>query len=171
MRTQARLRPEFSLDLAVDGARVLARIAERLADPDVDLVGQVVRGHAMLHLPDARSTLLSPILNLETIETDGASRLKGSFHPHPNVWTGFMALFGILGMLGLAGVMYGIAQMTVHETPWALWAGPVSVALIAFVYGAAFIGQGLSAPEMHEMRSFVECLVRDLGSGDPPPPG
>jgi len=161
------MRPEFSVPLAVDGAMVLDRLAERLTDPAVRLRGQVLRGHAYIVVPRGRRTLMSPTLNLETVEADGAHMLKGRFHPHPNVWTGFMALFGIIGMLGLGGVMYGFAQMTVHEPPWALWAGPVAAALIAFVYGAAFIGQGLSADEMHEMRSFVECAARDMPTSAP----
>jgi len=37
---------------------------------------------------------------------------------------------------------------------------PASLALIAFVYGAAIIGQGLASDEMFRMRAFIECLVR-----------
>jgi uncharacterized iron-regulated membrane protein len=116
-------------------------------------------------MPRDRRSYLSPTLNLETAE-EGGRQLIGRFHPHPNVWTGFMALFGIIAMLGIGGVMYGFAQMTVDQRPWGLWAGPIAAALIAFVYGAAFIGQGLSADEMHEMRSFVECAVRDMDRDD-----
>ena len=161
MRPRRGMRPGFTIALDRDGDVVLDHLAARLAEPGVGIRGQVVRGHAYIVMPRERRTFLSPTLNLETA-TDDDRLLIGRFHPHPNVWTGFLALFGTIGLLGLAGVMYGLAQITVGQTPWALWAGPVAAALIAFVYGAAFIGQGLSAEEMHEMRSFVECALRDL---------
>ena len=34
-----------------------------------------------------------------------------------------------------------------------------AVALIAFIYGAAFIGQGLGAEDMYELRSFVDRIA------------
>ena len=67
-----------------------------------------------------------------------------------------MGVYGIFAMLGAAGLMYGWAQTTVDEYPWGFWVAPVCLALAAFVYGAAVIGQGLTVGEMHQMRSFVE---------------
>ena len=70
--------------------------------------------------------------------------------------------------------MYGLAQITVKETPWALWAVPICGALFAFVYGAAIIGQGLTSDEMYRMRAYIECLVRkkefDAGKNYTPDP-
>jgi hypothetical protein len=72
-----------------------------------------------------------------------------------------MGLFFALAMLGLAGLVYGLAQMAVDGPLWPLWAAPAAVALIAFIYGAAFIGQGLSTEEMFTLRAFVEASIRD----------
>lgn len=166
---QARLRPNFETVLQADGAAVLALMAERLAAPDAPFRGQVRAPHAFVRPHREQRTLLSPNLNLEIVRgDDGRETLHGRFSPHPNVWTGFMAVFAILGMLGLAGVMYGFAQITVGERPWALLAGPVAAALIAFVYGAAFIGQGLSAEEMYALRSWVDRIVCELEPGREP---
>ena len=51
--------------------------------------------------------------------------------------------------------------MAVDGPLWPMWAAPAAAALIAFIYGAAFIGQGLSGEEMFVLRAFVECSVRD----------
>jgi hypothetical protein len=77
---------------------------------------------------------------------------------------GFVAVFFTLGMIGLGGLMYGLAQLTVDETPWALAAAPICLGLIAFVYGAAFIGQGLVQDEMYSMRAWVEGLAKAAGA-------
>jgi hypothetical protein len=39
---------------------------------------------------------------------------------------------------------------------------PICLALIAFVYGAVFIGQGLSSDQMFNLRSFIEHTVDDF---------
>jgi hypothetical protein len=156
-----RMRPEFELALAADGEVLLDRIRTRLSAPDAPLIGQVIPGHAILKIPRERRSLLSPMLHVEVVVRDRRQMARGRFTPHPNVWTGFMAVYGLLAMLGLAGLMYGFAQLTVDETPWAMLAAPAAIALIAFVYGATLIGQGLTADEMHELRGFVESVASD----------
>ncbi|HPF36309.1 MAG TPA: hypothetical protein P5571_12285 [Candidatus Krumholzibacteria bacterium] len=163
---QARMRPDFRTALKADGDAVLTLLDARLSAPDAPFRGQVRKPHAFVRPLREQRTMLSPQLNLEVIPgDDGGEILHGVFTPHPNVWTGFMAVFAVLGLLGLAGVMYGFAQMTVDEKPWALLAGPISVALIAFVYGAAFIGQGLSVDEMYALRNYVDRVVCELEPG------
>ena len=161
MTRPPRMRPVFRLELAADRADVLERLRHRLGQPDCGFEGQVVTGHAMIHLPPARRSLLSPVLNLRLAEEDGRTVLHGRFSPQPNVWTGFMAIYGVLGLIGLGGLMYGFAQMTVDQAPWSMLAAPVALALIGFVYGAAFIGQGLTVDDMYAMRAFVDALVAD----------
>ena len=164
MSRRPRMRPTFQIHLGSDGADVLERLRARLATDDARLVGQVLTGHAMIKLHRDHRSLLSPVLNLELAEHDGAAVLRGRFSPQPNVWTGFMAIYGILSLIGVAGLMYGFAQMTVDQTPWPMLAAPICAALIAFVYGAAFIGQGLTVADMCEMRRFVDELVARSGS-------
>ena len=50
---------------------------------------------------------------------------------------------------------------------WGFWATPVCLALIAFVYGASVIGQGLTADEMHAQRRFVERALHEAGETVP----
>ena len=163
-RGTPRMRPTFEVPLAASGADVLARL-NILLQSDATIVGQVLQDHAVLQLPAARRTMLSPFLNLEIAERESGQVLKGRFSPHPNVWTGFMAVYVFIGMAGVVSSWYGLAQWTLGKTPWMLLALPASIALIAFVYGAAVIGQGLTANEMYELRALVDRAVRE----SPPP--
>ena len=161
------MRPVFELPVPGDGRAVLDVLSERLSAAGAELVGQVIPPCAYLRRSQERSRLLSPHLDLELRESAGATVLHGRFSPRPNVWTGFMALFFGIGMLGLAGLVYGLAQRTVAGPTWTVWAAPAAVALIAFIYGAAFIGQGLSVDEMYELRAFTEGAVKEArGRGD-----
>ncbi len=155
------MRPVFRLPVPGAGRQVFDRLAEKLDQEDTKFVGQVMVPNAYLRHADKHSRLLSPHLNLQLRDDGKGMRLHGRFSPRPNVWTGFMALFFLIGMLGLTGLVYGLAQMTLGGSPWAIWAAPASIALIGFIYGAAFIGQGLSGGEMYELRAFVEAAVRE----------
>ncbi|MEZ4387054.1 MAG: hypothetical protein R3D98_05670 [Candidatus Krumholzibacteriia bacterium] len=156
-----RMRPRFEVPLGAGAPHVLDVLRHHLARPDCRFQGQVVTGHAMLTLPRERRSLLSPVLNLEVAERPRGPVLVGRFSPQPNVWTGFMAVYGVLGLAGLGGLMYGFAQLTVDEAPWAMLAAPIALALIGFVYGAAFIGQGLTVDEMYGMRAFVDGVAAE----------
>ncbi len=159
-RATPRMRPTFEVPLPADGAPVMARLTT-LLQSETTIVGQVVQEHAVLQLAAARRTMLSPFLNLEIAERESGAVLRGRFSPHPNVWTGFMAVYVFIAMAGLVCSWYGLAQWTLGETPWMLLALPASVALIAFVYGAAVIGQGLTADDMYELRALVDRAVRE----------
>ncbi|MBE0567795.1 MAG: hypothetical protein IH621_17710 [Krumholzibacteria bacterium] len=162
------MRPSFRIPVPGDGCAALAQVHEGLKGPAAPFVGQVLKRHAYIQLPAARRSLLSPYLNLQLGEADGGGTvLLCRFSPHPAVWTGFMGVYGVFAMLAAAGLMYGWAQTTVDEYPWGLWVAPVCLALAAFVYGAAVIGQGLTAGEMHEMRCFVERAAERAGARIP----
>jgi hypothetical protein len=159
MAQRPRMRPRFEIPVTGDGTAVLEQLGRQLEAPDSRLTGQVVRGHACLQLAEDKRSLLSPFLNLELIEGPDGPLLCGRYSPAPNVWTGFMAVYIFLGLCGFAGLMYGWAQTTVDEFPWGFIVVPASLALMAFVYGAAVIGQGLTADEMYDLRSFVDRAV------------
>lgn len=161
MAQRPRMRPTFELALADDGRAVLTRLEALLASGLTGLAGQVLPRHAVLHLPTERRSLLSPFLNLELVDRDGRGVLRGRFSPHPNVWTGFIAVYAFLAMVGTVFTWYGLAQWTMGDAPWALVGAPAALALMAFVYGAAVIGQGLTADEMHDLRSLVERAVAE----------
>jgi len=165
MTTPPRMRPEFEIPVPDDGLAVLRRLRERLVDPETEMIGQVRGRHAFVRLPDEERSLLSPHLNLELRDTPSGTFLHGRFSPRPNVWTGFMAVFFFLGMVGLSGLVWGLAQMMLDGPTWTMWSAPVSLGLIAFIYGAAFIGQGLSNDEMYALRVFVDVAIREAGCG------
>ena len=74
------------------------------------------------------------------LRPQGAKVLVGRFSPHPHVWTGFMATYGAIGFVGMAGLVYGWAQTLIGQPGTMMWAFPASLLLIAFVWGAAVIG-------------------------------
>jgi hypothetical protein len=175
------MRPTFEVALRCRPEALLAAFRRRLDSGHAPLRGLVTRRHVFLRIPKSRQHFWSPRLELELRPSPDEAQelggtqprtLHGRFTPHPNVWGLFMAIYLLLGIAGCAGLVWGLSQWTLGQTPWALAAVPLSIALIGFVYGAAFIGQGLGSEQMYELRSFVDDVQRncehDCGTADEP---
>lgn len=159
---QKPMRPLFEIDLdGVDGEHVLEQLASQLRVGDSPVRGMILTRKAELTTCAARCHTWSPWLSLQFGEGAGGEQLlSGRFAPHPNVWTGFMAAYGVLLMLAIFGTMFGLSQWTLHMSPWGLLAAPLAMAVGALVYAAAIVGQRLGAEEMHVLRDFVDHAVR-----------
>lgn len=160
------MRPVFELPLEVPPARVLARLRAEMSDDDCPIEGSILRESAELTTHTRDLHFWSPHLSVAFREQGGRAVLQGRFTPHPGVWMLFMGIYGILGMGAVGALVFGVSQAMLGWSPWALWGVPAFLALIAFVYGAVFIGQGLGAEEMHVLRSVVERCAE--GAPEPP---
>ncbi|MCP4291468.1 MAG: hypothetical protein GY780_06505 [bacterium] len=155
------MKPGFAICLAKNENQVLVRLDRILKSEKYPIEGRVLKKHAFIQLPEEDRTFLSPYLNLSLKEEEDNLILEGRFSPHPHVWTAFMAIYGVLGLMGLGGIVYGWAQSMIGEPAGMMWAGPISLLAIAFVYGAAVIGQGLTAQEMYSLRNVVDRAVEN----------
>ena len=153
-------RPTFALALAGEPAAFFAALRTALAERKGAVSGQVFGDEAILRIRHEDRRIWSPALHLRTTPGEGGGTLlRGQFAPSSPVWTAFVGIYIALLCLLAAALCYGCAQLTLGRPPWALAGIPVALALGAFTYGAAFIGQGLGADDMHEMRSFVERVA------------
>ena len=150
------MRPRFELQLPVEREKWLGSLRELLDGDAESLRGQVFTKHAVVQMRDGERTFWSPYLNLEVDDEPDGSAIRGRFSPHPNVWTMFMGVYLLIAIAGLAGLSYGLVQLTLGESPWAFVVVPAAAALFGFVYGATLIGQGLGAEQMYLMRSLVD---------------
>lgn len=157
-----RMRPSFELEVPPDHARVMELLEWRIRARNAKVRGWVQHDQAELHLRHAEQ-FFSPVLHVSLLREGGAARLQCRFGPLPQVWLVFVGLYFLIALAGVAMLMWGASQWMIGRTPWALWGGPASVAVFAFVYGAAFIGQGLASEQMYVLRAFVDRALEDAG--------
>ncbi|MEM7205391.1 MAG: hypothetical protein AAF628_34365 [Planctomycetota bacterium] len=152
-----RVRPTFALPLAVEPQRFFAGLEGALASGDGVCRGHLFEGGAILRIEPEARRLWSPALYLH-IDSGGerGNVLHGKFSPSSPVWTAFVAIYIGLACVAIGGACWGLAQSTLDRPPWAFLLVPLALLLAAFTYGAAFIGQGLGAEDMHELRALVE---------------
>lgn len=167
MSRPPRMRPTFELALSPTSDEVLAALRDVMSGDREGIGGVVFRRTAVLWLTRERRRFYSPCLHVHFGTNERGERtLLGRFAPHPNVWTGFMAGYGVLTMIALLCLVYGYVQWTMHHVPYALLGFPAAVALIGFEYGAAFIGQGLGAEQMYTLRKLLDSALAAAGQAD-----
>jgi len=156
------MRPRFGIDLRCDAGRLMEVMESRLENDAEQITGTFSKRHAVLRLPDSQRHFWTPQLSVQVEElrdAPGYIHVQGIFSPNPSIWTAFVFTYGVLFMIGLCGAMYGVAQLSLGQAPWGFAAVPTMVAVAAFVYGAAYIGQGLALTEMYLLRRYLdECL-------------
>lgn len=155
--SRPRPRPRFDLELQSPPSVVLSTLRQALeADPEFHGLVLDDGGKVELVLADERVRFWSPQLSALVSETPTGSHLKARFGPHPHVWGMFLAGYamGIILTVGLA--IFGIVQLILDLTPWGLYVTPAALMITALTYGAAYVGQGLGAGQMHDLRAFLD---------------
>jgi hypothetical protein len=155
-----RPRPRFVLDLPMSAADAMDRIEAHLARQAATCGGMIARnhGHVDLRMPQADRRFFSPHLSMEITDlTDRqACRVNALIGPNPSVWTFFaFAMLGLLTALAFA-LTFGLVQVMLEESPWALWLSGGVVLLIGATYGLSRFGQHLAAPQTVVLRHFLE---------------
>lgn len=158
------LRPRFALDVPCRAEAIVEALREALAAAEPPLEGRCDPGHCVLRVPRARRRFWSPELDLTFepfAEQDAGAgvRVRCLFAPRPPVWTGFAFVYALLGVATVAAGVYGLAQLGLGQAPWAFAAAGAALALVGLVYAAAFVGQGLSAGQMYELRRVLDAAV------------
>ncbi len=157
-----RLRPRFQLDVACRAETLVGTLGERIAGAEPALEGFCDLQHCVLRIAPARRAFFSPELDItfEPIESGAPGvRVRCLFGPRPAVFTGFAFAYAILAAVGLGGALLALAQLTLGALPWGFAATAVSMAGIGTVYAASFIGQGLAAEQMYEIRRFLDGCI------------
>ena len=155
MTRRPELRPHFDLFVALTPSDAMARLQQQFEAAKPEWLGHTAGYHGQLAAPNHRRHLWSPWLTFDAVERDGGTLLSGRFAPHPSVWTMYMAMYGmvIFSMFGLG--CFGLSQLIAEEAPTMLWSLPIGAILLVALYASAFVGQGLTAEQMSDMRTFM----------------
>jgi hypothetical protein len=163
-----RMRPRFFVDVSCGAEPIMDALRSGGADRGRSIEGHFSVRHGTLMMPEADRQFWSTRLDLTVDEehtgADGTTvptRVFGVFCPNPEIWQVYVFAMGTLAVLGICGLIYGFVQLALGHLPWALLV-PLLCALIgALVYTSTLVGQGLAAPEMYELRSYLDDRLKE----------
>lgn len=162
-----RMRPRFELLVPEPPQVVCERLRTALTDENTPVVGRQLRRHAQLQVRRGSRHFWSPQLNVDIIEHDDGTRIKGLFGPHPEVWTFFMSMYAVFSFIGFCGLLYGFSQIIIETPPTALLLLPGALVANAAVYGVGMVGRRLGEPQMAEQHTFLQAAVGARASETP----
>jgi hypothetical protein len=157
-----RFRPRFVLPLLIPPESFHAAVREAVKRPGAPVTAITLPLQVELRLPEKEQKLFTPVLNVVVREDDdGKPVLKARFAPHPHLWTLVISLYFALVFIGIGGAMYAASQVIMGGSLWSLAVLPIAAAVGGFIHGGILIGQGLSADQMHVLRTFLERTLED----------
>lgn len=177
--TPMTLQPTFTVDLPVSAADAVSKLQaairqSRLRDHvvtagtcfDFRVESSSQRfwsPHLSVQVSDKRVDDHGPrLVDAETDNHVGRhqhSQLFGRFSPRPEIWTMFMAVYGVVLILMFASAILGYVQWALGDSPWALAVLPTGAVLIMGLHAGSLVGQRLSADQMHLLRGRLDEAI------------
>ena len=155
-----RIRPRYNFTVPLKKEVVLERLRSALQNSEDRLTGKFVKPLVVISLPDEDKHFWSPELSLDLEEKDDGTEIRCILGPHSSIWTLFATFYGFAVLVGVAGLVWGISQMTLGMSAYGFWLIPVSILLIAGAYVIALIGQRLAYDQMLQLRSFIKETLK-----------
>ena len=161
-----RSRPRFKIFTTVSGEQYAAHLKKFLEENSYAFSGNINAETATIKVKTSEDNYWKPNLALRT-ETDpdrNQTVIRGIFGPSSAVWTFFMFLYFILGILWMVFITIWFVekQINSNDFPWALSASLITVFLLVLTYAASLFGQQKAKKEMQKLREFAEESIAKL---------
>ncbi len=164
--SQPSIRPRFELLVDASCADVLERIEDRIEQSE-STRGWVSSPYAELRVRAEDRQLWSPRMSIHAEEVEGGTRLLCRMQPEPDVWTAYVAMWSIVGVVALGGLVFGASRWVMGSLPWGVVVGaPVVGLLCVILYITALIGQRRGEPQMVQLERELHGALEGLGFGD-----
>lgn len=165
-----RMRPRFEFVAPCPPGEAVGRLRAALDRPETCCRGRVYPGHAVLYVPAAEERVWSPFLSLDFGSREGQTEVRGRYGPKPATWSLFVAAYAVCGCLALFALVYGWAQWSLEQSPWAFAVLPGAALAALGVYGLARYGQWRGRAQMEALRAFLDDAIETPAPASRPSP-
>jgi len=148
------IRPRFKVEIQDSSEDLAERIKLGLKKSDAPCQGKVIKGHALLYLPESERHYWSPQLTLAF--PDNEDTLRGLYGPRPAVWTMFIFFYAVLGFATIVISMVGLSYLSLDKPAGILWFVPLLIIAFFTLYAVAYSGKKRGKEQMSILHDFVE---------------
>jgi hypothetical protein len=124
--------------------------------------GAIIREHLIFELPTEKQHFWSPRMEVDLLKHERGTLISGLMGPKPTVWVLFIFIYSFLGFVSLFGLVSGLSDWSLGESPILLLVPTVCLTAMLLVYGAAQTGKRLGKEEMHTLRNFLLEAVGEV---------
>lgn len=163
-----RSRPRFKIYTHVSREDYIIYLKYFLNERTEKFHGNINQEVSLITVRSEEDYYWKPNLSLRT-EFDADENktvIRGIFGPTSSVWTFFMFLnfiFGIMWMVGIT-IWYVEKQIKSNDFPWAFTFSILMLVCLALTFAAARIGKWKAKKEMQQLREFAEESILNFES-------
>lgn len=152
-----RSRPRFKMYTTLTPEEYEANLKTFLKSHQHIFEGNINREIATITVITPENEYWKPNLALRTETENGKTAIRGVFGPSSAVWTFFMFLYFLFGILWMVFItMWFVGrQLNIPDYTWALPASFVTIALMLLTYLGSRYGQNRAKQQMDELRKFA----------------
>lgn len=153
------VRPKIKLVVPLSANEVLERLRRGFEAERSKLRGSVLGSCVELTVRCDQQHFWSPQISLQVEQHDEGAILHGRVGPRPQVWTGLMAAYAIIGFSSFFAFFFGMSHWLLDRPLWPLWAVPLGIAFAGVVYLIAYVGQRLGADQTQELADVLDAAL------------
>ena len=158
-----RTRPRFKLETDLSKEDFELNLKTEL-QKNTEIQGNINKEVASIWVKTAHNEFWKPYLSLRIEKEEYQTVIRGIFGPSSAVWTFFMFLYFIFGIIFMVfiSIWWVTKQIKSSDFPWAIYLAIFSIICLAFTFIATKIGQQKAKKEMEQLRDFAEKTIEDL---------
>jgi hypothetical protein len=156
------IRPRFKIAVPHPQEQLMERLGHMVKNAADPIRGHIVDHHIILDIVGKEAHYWSPQLNfrIEADEEDPTkSVVSGLIGPKPNVWTMFVFIYFLIGIIGFFLSSYGISKWMLDDYSPFIWGFPIALLFILSAYFAGKYGEQLGADQIEMLKQFVRDAV------------
>ncbi len=158
------MQPKFVLDVPADAAadadQAVAKLRAAIESPQLAAHAESAGRCVDFRIEPQNQRFWSPHLSIQLSDTESGSQIVGRFSPRPEIWTMFMAVYGVVASGIFAAAIYAYCQWFMEQSPWALWLIPIGLLIIGSLHLASLVGQSLSRDQMELLRRRFDLAMQ-----------
>lgn len=156
-----RTRPRFKIYTDLEPDAYVEKLKLKLKHQNHRLQGNINTEVANIWVKTQHNEYWKPYLSLRIEKEENQTVLRGIFGPSSAVWTFFMFLYFIFGIIFMVFITlwFITKQIKSSDFPWAIYLAIFSALCLALTFIATKIGQQKAKKEMEQLRDFAESAL------------
>ncbi len=156
-----RTRPRFKIYTDLEPDAYVEKLKLKLKHQNLRLQGNINTEVANIWVKTQHNEYWKPYLSLRIEKEEDQTVLRGIFGPSSAVWTFFMFLYFIFGIIFMVFITlwFITKQIKSSDFPWAIYLAIFSALCLALTFIATKIGQQKAKKEMEQLRDFAESAL------------
>lgn len=156
-----RTRPRFKIYTDLEPDAYVEKLKLKLKHQNHRLQGNINTEVANIWVKTQHNEYWKPYLSLRIEKEEDQTVLRGIFGPSSAVWTFFMFLYFIFGIIFMVFITlwFITKQIKSSDFPWAIYLAIFSALCLALTFIATKIGQQKAKKEMEQLRDFAESAL------------